>query len=219
MFKKMCRKLWIAAWSLISFSGHPPSLTPAQNPVDPGARLQAGNWDVSLEKLTPSRTFQNKQPALSKAVCQLWKAHAKQAQEGALRGPQEAMSKQHLQAQASHWNQQTNQQDGAKESSRSYYRANSANLPTTKQCKPLKGIFFPWLNGQFSPVIAPGVLVNSALAKDSTDRKKEKWEFSTWQAHLRLEGLRCLCLPMHIFTILLYFKTLEWCLNTQICFK
>lgn len=104
----MSRKQWIAAWSLISFSVHPPVLSlGAPHPVDTGTRLQAGNWDVSLEKLTPSSTFQYKQPALSKAVCQLWKAHGKQAQAGASRGAGETLTKQHLQPQASHWNPQT----------------------------------------------------------------------------------------------------------------
>lgn len=166
MFKKMCRKLCIAAWSLISFSGHPPSLTPALSPVDPGTRLQAGNWDVSLEKLTPPRTFQNKQPALSKVVCQLWKAHGKQAQARASKGPGETVTKEHLQPQASH------------RETRKMAQKNLPGLATgqiLKTCRQLnnanlwRGFFSPWFNGHFSPVIAPGVLVNSALAKDSTD--------------------------------------------------
>lgn len=75
-----------------------------------GARMQAGNWDVSLEKLTPSRTFQNKQPPLSSASCQLGKAHGKQAQAGAWRGAGEKVTKQHLQPQVIHWNLQRNHQ-------------------------------------------------------------------------------------------------------------
>lgn len=80
----------------LCIKGHPQSLPPVlslDSLHSAGARLHSaapqgpsGKWDLYLERLTPSRTFQSKQPPSQRLSSHSERAHGKQAQAGRAEG-------------------------------------------------------------------------------------------------------------------------------------
>lgn len=87
--KKTCRKQLIAAWSLISFTGHPQVWHQCWAGLDCTLQTQLGcskaaGWKLGCVswKAYSFHDIPKQQPPLSKASSQLWKAHANKPRQG-----------------------------------------------------------------------------------------------------------------------------------------